>query len=355
MAGESRAKVIPLHANSTRAAAQRRAAARASNASRHPSSLTDPGTRASAEQMAAVVREIDRHRFGTAGAPRASTSAPSELVQRISAAADFMRKRITGDYVVDEFGFDSHLNDAVFLPVLRTLFNSWFRVEVSGIENLPIDGAALVVANHAGVLPFDGLMASVAVHDNHPTNRDLRLLAADLVFDLPVVGQAARKAGHTMACAGDAHRLLESGQLTAVFPEGYKGLGKPFRDRYKLQRFGRGGFVSAALRAGAPIVPCSIVGSEEIYPKIADIKLLARLLGLPYFPVTPLFPIAGPLGLVPLPSKWYIQFGEPIPTDEYEEGAAEDPMVTFELTDQVRATIQHTLYQLLATRSGTFF
>ena len=95
-------------------------------------------------------------------------------------------------------------------------------------------------------------MASVAVHDHHPTNRDLRLLAADLVFDMPVLGQAARKAGHTLACTSDAQRLLAGGELTAVFPEGYKGIGKHFRDRYKLQRFGRGGFVSAALRTGRP-------------------------------------------------------------------------------------------------------
>lgn len=139
-----------------------------------------------------------------------------------------------------------------------------------------------------------------------------------------------------------------------MFPEGFKGLGKPFKDRYKLQRFGRGGFVSAALRAQVPIVPCSIVGSEEIYPKIGDLKLLARVLGLPYFPVTPLFPLAGPLGLVPLPSKWHIKFGEQISTDGYDESAADDPMVTFELTDQVRETIQHTLYQLLANRRNTF-
>jgi 1-acyl-sn-glycerol-3-phosphate acyltransferase len=234
------------------------------------------------------------------------------------------------------------------------LFNSWFRVSVTGIENLPIEGAGLVVANHAGVLPLDGLMASVAVHDHHPTHRDLRLLAADLVFDMPVLGQAARKAGHTMACTADANRLLDSGELTAVFPEGYKGLGKHYRDRYKLQRFGRGGFVSAALRTKAPIIPCSIVGSEEIYPMIADVKLLARLLGLPYFPVTPLFPLAGPAGLIPLPSKWHIAFGAPIETADYDESAADDPMVTFELTDQVRETIQQTLYQLLGMRSNTF-
>lgn len=354
MAGDSKAKVIPLHSNSGRSGAARRAAAqRIDSSRRHPSLLADPGSRASAEQIAAVVREIDQHR-GAVGGGQADDATPTELAKRIAGVGEFIRKRMTGDYTVDEFGFDPHLNDAIFLPLLRVFFNSWFRVEVSGIENLPESGAGLVVANHAGVLPFDGLMTSVAVRDNHPAHRDLRLLAADMVFDMPMVGQAARKAGHTMACADDAHRLLAAGELTAVFPEGYKGLGKRFKDRYKLQRFGRGGFVSAALRTKAPIVPCSIVGSEEIYPMIADVKLLARLLGLPYFPITPLFPLAGPLGVVPLPSKWYIQFGEPIDTSDYDESAADDPMVTFELTDQVRETIQQTLYQLLANRRNMF-
>ncbi|MGW0161970.1 lysophospholipid acyltransferase family protein [Mycobacterium sp. NPDC003323] len=352
MAGESKAKVIPLRANSGRTTSSRRAAQRADSARRHPSLLADPDTRASAEEIAAVVREIDEHRIGAGGS--ADEDEPNEFSKAISAIAEFVGRRMTGDYTVDEFGFDPHLNDAVVLPLLRGLFRNWFRVEVSGIENLPLEGAALVVANHAGVLPFDGLMASVAVHDHHPRHRVLRTLAADLVFDMPVLGQAARKAGHTLACTSDAHRLLAAGELTAVFPEGFKGLGKPFKDRYKLQRFGRGGFVSAALRAQVPIVPCSIVGSEEIYPKIGDIKLLARLLGLPYFPVTPLFPLAGPLGVVPLPSKWHIRFGEPISTEGYDESAADDPMVTFELTDHVRETIQHTLYQLLANRRNTF-
>ena len=355
VAGESKAKVIPLHSNSggRTAAARRAAAQRAESSRRHPSVLSDSGGRASAEQIAAVVREIDQRRGAVAGTPTAEDT-PSELSKRIASVAEFVRKRMMGDYTVDEFGFDPHLNDAIFLPLLRVFFNSWFRVEVSGIENLPESGAALVVANHAGVLPFDGLMTSVAVHDKHPTHRDLRLLAADMVFDMPMLGQAARKAGHTMACTQDAHRLLAAGELTAVFPEGYKGLGKHFKDRYKLQRFGRGGFVSAALRTKAPIVPCSIVGSEEIYPMIADVKLLARLFGLPYFPITPLFPLVGPVGMLPLPSKWHIQFGEPIETDGYDESAAEDPMVTFELTDQVRETIQQTLYQLLANRRNTF-
>jgi 1-acyl-sn-glycerol-3-phosphate acyltransferase len=316
--------------------------------------LSDSGNRASAEQIAAVVREIDQRRRG-AGATASTEASANEFAQRVAAIAEFLRQRITGDYDVDQFGFDPHFNNAIALPLLRFFFRSWFRVEVSGIENLPDTGAALIVANHAGVLPIDALMAQVAVHDEHPAHRYLRLLAADLVFDLPVVGPAARKAGHTMACTADAHRLLAAGELTAVFPEGYKGLGKRFKDRYKLQRFGRGGFVSAALHTKAPIVPCSIVGSEEIYPMLADVKLLARVLGVPYFPITPLFPLAGPAGLVPLPSKWHIAFGAPIQTVDYDAAAAEDPMVTFELTDQVRETIQMTLYRLLAVRRNIFF
>jgi 1-acyl-sn-glycerol-3-phosphate acyltransferase len=354
MAGDSKAKVIPLHSNSGRAAAQRRAGHRAQASRQHPSLLSEPDTRASADQIAAVVREIDQHRRAAGGKSEAREPG-NELAHTVSAIAEFLRHRLTGDYRVDEFGFDPHFNDAIVRPLLRFFFKSWFRVEVSGVENLPETGAALVVANHAGVLPFDGLMASVAVHDEHPAHRDLRLLAADMVFDMPMIGETARKAGHTMACTADAHRLLASGELTAVFPEGYKGLGKRFKDRYKLQRFGRGGFVAAALRTKAPIVPCSIVGSEEIYPMLADVRLLARLFGLPYFPITPLFPLAGPAGLVPLPSKWHIAFGEPIPTEQYAVADADDPMVTFELTDQVRETIQQTLYQLLAGRRNMFF
>jgi len=345
VAGDSKAKVIPLHGDSR---AKSRAAQRAGVPPRRPSAAKAESAEDSAEQIEAVIREFEqRHADST-------EPAPSELAARIAGAADFLRKRLAGDYAVDEFGFDPQYNDAVVLPVLRFFFEKWFRVDVSGIENVPASGAALIVANHAGTLPFDGPMLSVAVHDHHPAHRDVRLLAADMVFDMPVFGPIARKAGHTMACTTDANRLLSGGELTAVFPEGYKGLGKNFRDRYKLQRFGRGGFVSAALRAKAPIIPCSIVGSEEIYPMLADVKLLARVLGVPYFPVTPFFPLAGPLGMVPLPSKWHIAFGTPIETADFDEHAADDPMVTFEVTDNVRETIQQTLFQLLGKRRNTF-
>ena len=274
------------------------------------------------------------------------------LIAQVIGTAEFVRRRMTGDYEVDDFGFDPHFADNVVQPVLRPLFEKWFRVEVRGAENIPTDGRALVVANHAGTLPLDALMTSVAVRER--AGRPLRMLAADLAFDMPVVGTVARKAGHTLACHPDAERLLREDQVVAVFPEGYKGLGKPFKERYKLQRFGRGGFVSAALKTHAPIVPCSIVGSEEIYPNLADLSSLARLLGLPYFPVTPLFPALGPLGIIPLPSKWYIEFGTPINTDVYDEVAADDPMVLFEVTDHVRETIQQTLYKLLTRRRNVF-
>ena len=267
----------------------------------------------------------------------------------------FLRRRITGDYEVDAFGFDRELTEHVLLALLRPIAERYFRIEVRGAENLPEKGGALIVANHSGVLPWDALMTQVAVHDHHPAGRHLRMLAADLVFVMPGINELARKAGHTLACNEDAQRLLEQGEIVGVWPEGFKGIGKPFAERYKLQRFGRGGFVSSALRAGVPIVPCSIVGAEEIYPMLGNARTLARLFGLPYFPLTPTFPWLGPAGMIPLPTRWTIQFGEPIPTDGYGPDAADDPMLLFNLTDQVRETVQHSLYKLLVRRRSVFF
>ena len=273
---------------------------------------------------------------------------------QVDAALEFLRRRALGEYPVDEFGFDPELNDTVLMAALRPLYRRWFRVEVRGIENIPAQGGALVVCNHAGTIGVDALMVQLAILDEHPARRHLRPLGADLVFALPFVGMLARKAGATLACNPDAERLLRSGELVGVWPEGFKGTGKPFSERYRLQRFGRGGFVAAALGAGVPIVPCSVVGSEEIYPMLGNARVLARLLGLPYFPLTPTFPWLGPLGAVPLPSKWVIEFGEPIETAEFGDGAAEDPMLVFEITDQVRETIQHNLYRMLVRRRGIF-
>jgi 1-acyl-sn-glycerol-3-phosphate acyltransferase len=286
--------------------------------------------------------------------PFVQPPAPPGWEAQLAAVVDFLGRRATGEYETDEFGFDPDLTDHAFLPILRPLFQRWFRVESQGLENVPDAGGALVVANHSGTIPIDALMTTVALHDDHPAQRRFRLLGADLVFDMPVIGAMARKFGSTLACNEDAERLLTEGELVGVFPEGFKGIGKPFRERYTLQRFGRGGFVTAALRTGKPIIPCAIVGAEEIYPMIGNAKTAARLLGLPYLPITPTFPLLGPLGLLPLPSKWLIAFGEPIETASYGPAAAEDPMLVFNLTDQVRETIQHSLYQLLLQRKSVF-
>jgi 1-acyl-sn-glycerol-3-phosphate acyltransferase len=249
------------------------------------------------------------------------------LLEWAEEALEFLGRRLLGEYEVDEFGHDPDLVEHVL---------------------------ALVVGNHAGTLPFDALMVALALLDEHPAHRSLRMLAADLAFDMPVVAPLARKSGNTLACSEDATRLLEAGELVGVWPEGYKGLGKPYRDRYQLQRFGRGGFVEVALRTGVPIVPVAVVGSEEIYPMLANLRRLARLLGLPYFPVTPTFPALGPLGAIPLPSKWLIEFCPPIETAQLGPDAVLDPMVLFDLTDQVRDTIQQTVHRNLLARRGVF-
>ncbi len=298
-------------------------------------------------------RVIRLHPEGPDQPPGTPAAEPGHADQ-VAGGLEFLRRRLTGDYETDQFGFDPDLADHLLMPVLRPLFQKWFRVETQGLANIPDVGGALVVANHSGTIPLDALMTTVALHDEHPASRRFRLLGADLVFQYPFIGAMARKLGSTLACNEDAERLLTDGELVGVFPEGFKGIGKSFSERYTLQRFGRGGFVTAALRTGAPIVPCAIVGAEEIYPMIGNAKTAARILGLPYLPVTPTFPLLGPLGLVPLPSKWFIAFGTPIETASYGPGAADDPMLVFNLTDQVRETIQQSLYQLLLQRRSVF-
>ncbi|SFC21142.1 1-acyl-sn-glycerol-3-phosphate acyltransferase [Nocardioides terrae] len=322
----------------------------------------EPAVQAVPDQAPTDAPATTRERSSLAGIPvsdwqAAITSAAQEVFgvdwePQLARFLAFLRHRVTGDYVVDDYGFDSELTQSFLHAALRPIAEKWFRVEVRGIENIPAAGGALVVSNHSGTVPVDGLMTMVSIHDH--TGRFLRPLGADLVFRMPFVSALARKAGATLACTEDAERMLRGGELVGVWPEGFKGIGKPYSDRYKLQRFGRGGFVSAAIRTGVPIIPLSVVGAEEIYPLIGNIPSLARALGVPYLPITPFFPLLGPLGLVPLPSKWIIEFGEPIRTDEYDAGAADDPMLVFDVTDQVRETIQQTLYSLLMQRPSVF-
>jgi 1-acyl-sn-glycerol-3-phosphate acyltransferase len=273
--------------------------------------------------------------------------------RELRVALDRLLRRLAGDYQEDEWGFDEEFADAL-LPFLELLYDRWWRVQTIGARNVPAHGRALLVANHAGILPWDATMISVALLREHPLPRYPRFLVLDWAFALPYVSVTMRKLGGVVASPYNALRLLGQDELVAVFPEGVKGAGKPFKERYRLQRFGRGGFVELALRTGSPIVPVAVVGSEEIYPKVGEAPALARLIGAPYFPVTPTFPLLGPLGVVPLPSRWRIEFAEPIDTGRFGPEAAEDRSFVFELSEQVRETIQAKVYDNLVARGSAF-
>jgi 1-acyl-sn-glycerol-3-phosphate acyltransferase len=290
---------------------------------------------------------------GPIAVPGAAADALASLPGEVREALDRALQRATGDYDEDEWGFDEEFASAL-RPLLDFLYDRWWRVETLGVTNVPAAGRAMLVANHAGILPWDGTMISLAIQREHPQPRFPRFLVLDWAFTLPFVSVAMRKVGGVVASPYNASRLLEQDELVAVFPEGAKGAGKDFSERYRLQRFGRGGFVEIALRAGAPIIPVAVVGSEEIYPKIGESSLLARMIGAPYFPITPTFPLLGPLGTIPLPSKWRIEFGEPIRTDGYGPDAADDRTLVFELSERVRDEIQRMVYENLVRRGSAF-
>lgn len=257
------------------------------------------------------------------------------------------------NYAVDDFGFDPQWTES-FLAVFKVLYRDYWRVETTGIEHVPARGRALLVSNHAGVLPWDGTMIKTAMFVEHPQPRHVRALVASLFMGMPMVSWFLRRTGQTVGHPDDTRRLLERDELVLVFPEGVRGTGKPFKDRYRLRRFGRGGFVATAIRAGAPIIPVSVVGSEELYPMIADLAPLARAVGLPYLPLTPFWPWLGPLGLIPLPSKWRIQFHAPVHVETHAPDAADDPNLVMAIADEVRATIQQGVYDNLKMRRSVF-
>ena len=283
-------------------------------------------------------------------AERAAVALPKTLRDSVQR----MGRRMAGRYHEDEWGFDEEFAEAVY-PFFEFLYDYWWRVQATGVENVPAHGRALVVSNHSGSLfPFDATMLVGAIMKEHPLPRWPRPMVLNWAFELPFLSFFMRKVGGVPASPFNAIRLLEQDEVVMVFPEGVKGTGKPFSERYRLQRFGRGGFVEVALRTGSPIVPVAVVGAEEIYPKIADSQLLAKLLGAPFVPITPTLPWLGPLGLIPLPSRWRIEFCEPIDVSEYPPEAADDRALLFEISERVRDTIQEQLYEALVRRGSAF-
>ncbi len=252
----------------------------------------------------------------------------------------------------DADAFDEDLVRSL-LPVALPLYHWYWRVRVVGVENIPTEGPAVLAANHSGTVPVDGAMLKVAVFKEH--GRNVYLLASDLTFRIPLLAQLVRPTGNARADRTETRALLRRGELVGVFPEGFKGIGKGWSQRYRLQRFGRGGFAAVAIEAGCPIVPVAVVGAEETYPMIANLEPLARFLRVPYVPVTPWFPLLGPLGMLPLPSRWAIVFGEPIPTDGFGPAAAGDAEVVRELAERTRARVQRMLYEQLRARGSPFF
>ena len=267
--------------------------------------------------------------------------------------AELAARRRRGDSSVDDFGFDEEWTETL-VPLAEWVYRNWWRVRAVGLDNVPPAGRALLVGNHAGVVPYDGAMVRTALLVDHPHPRHARALVLDGLFSMPGASWLVRRTGNTLAHSDDALRLLERDELVLVFPEGAKGTGKPYSERYRLRRFGRGGFVEMALQTGSPIIPISIVGSEEIHPSLAEVPAVAGLLGLPYAPVTPTFPWLGPVGLVPLPSSWIIEFHEPIDVAAYGPDAAGDPSTVLAISDQVRDVIQAGVYANLQRRQSVF-
>ena len=313
-------------------------------------SRPEPDAARAAIDFLSMLREATRQ---GSDLPAAVERAAGTLPGSARELADRAARRLRGDYAQDEWGFDEELVEIVY-PLFELMYERWWRVQATGVYNVPAHDRALLVANHAGVLPWDAAMMSVAILKNHPLPRHPRFMVLDWAFRLPWVSAFIRRIGGVVASPYNAMRLLEQGHLVMVFPEGSKGAGKPFSERYRLQRFGRGGFVELALRTGSPIVPVAVVGSEEIYPKLGESRLLARLTGAPYFPLTPTFPWLGAAGTIPLPSKWRIEFCDPVDLSEYGPEAADDRALVFELSERVRHTIQEAVLRNLVARGSAF-
>jgi 1-acyl-sn-glycerol-3-phosphate acyltransferase len=283
-----------------------------------------------------------------------SRSTPPTVRSAMASVYEAMRAGYSPDRIRPEtapdFGHDPRFLDDI-APLLELLYTRYFRVRLLGIENVPAAAPALLVANHSGGLPYDGAMLMHGIRREHPARRRVRPLVATFAFRSPWMSQVITRMGGVRAASSAARTLLRAGELVAVFPEGLHGVGKLFRERYHLERFGRGGFVRLALQAQVPIIPVAIVGAEEIHPVLAKVTTLAEPLGIPYIPITPTFPLLGPLGLLPLPTKWTIQVGEPIvvPT------GGDVPTVISETAEIVRGRIDGMISSILTHRRSIFF
>jgi 1-acyl-sn-glycerol-3-phosphate acyltransferase len=273
--------------------------------------------------------------------------------QTLQFQANTLQRRLHGEYETDEWGMDLEVLEAV-APFFEFLYRKYWRVTATGLEQVPDTGRALFVVNHSGQLPFDGAMLASAIRLEHPRNRLVRTMFASWFPTLPFVAPLFVKCGQVTATEDNGIRLLENDELVSVFPEGIKGVGKLYKDRYQLVRFGRGGFIRMALKTQTPILPVSVVGAEETYMSLAKSDLIAKLIGFPYFPITPTFPWLGLLGVIPMPTKWYIDIGEPIPMDSYGPRADQNLMLVSQLTDQVRGVVQKMINERLAQRQSVF-
>jgi 1-acyl-sn-glycerol-3-phosphate acyltransferase len=253
---------------------------------------------------------------------------------------------------LERFGMDPRLVERA-MPLVEALYATWWRVEARGLEAVPAAGPAVVVANHAGLLPWDALVLRHALRRDHPARRELRPLLDDAACDRPLAGAIAVRLGAVRSSPEAAARILAAGDLVGVFPEGSRAEARPWRERYRLGHFGRGGFVKVALRAGAPIVPCAIVGSEEAAPAIARTGWLADLLRLPLLATAPGFRLPS-AGLLPLPSRWSLRFGPAIDLGGARPEAAEDGGLVADAMLRTRAAIQDMLDEDVAARRSIF-
>lgn len=255
---------------------------------------------------------------------------------------------------VDPFGYDP-IFDTFVRPLFDFLYTKYWRVETYGMANIPATGSALLVGNHSGGLPYDAAMLKIAVQKEHQMHRDLRFLVEDFLFHFPFLGATMNRFGGIRASPENAQELLANNQPVVVFPEGVKGLGKLYRDRYRLARFGRGGFVRLCLKTRAPLVPVAFVGPEEIHPMLFRETFFARLARVPYLPVTFTFPWLGPLGVLPLPSKWRISILPSIDFSNYGPGAEKDRVLVYRMSKMVKEQIQDEICTQLKLRRSVWF